>query len=210
MMKPLTRNIIIGLVSLALIGGGIAYFVTRGNDADTPPPGDNAPSPQPSDSAGAFPTETTPPAPEPQITPPRTGSSQGEDKSGITVTFSGEVLAGDEAKLFDFNKADYDKAVAAKKLVVLYFYANWCPICRAEIPKLYEAFGELTSADVVGFRVNFNDSDTDDTEKKLAQEHLVVYQHTKVFLKNGKLILRSPESWDKQRYLSEITKALQD
>jgi len=36
----------------------------------------------------------------------------------------------------------------------------------------------------------------------------VGYQHTKVFLKNGKRILKAPDSWDKDRYMFEINKAL--
>lgn len=115
-----------------------------------------------------------------------------------------DILAGKSSPLYDFSKAKYDEALASDKLVVLYFYANWCPICRAEIPKMYDAFNELTTDKVVGFRVNFNDSDTDSDEENLAKEYGIAYQHTKVFIKNGQRILKSPESWDKQRYLEEI------
>lgn len=93
--------------------------------------------------------------------------------------------------------------------MVLYFYANWCPICRAEVPELYAAFSELKNPEVVGFRINFNDNETDELEQALASDSGIVYQHTKVFLKNGELVLRSPENWDKERYLKEINKALE-
>ncbi len=141
----------------------------------------------------AQPAKTTPPSPAP--TP---------------VTFSGTVLAGNKSQVIDFNKADFDKAIASKKLVVLYFYANWCPICREEIPRLYEAFNSLSDDRVLGFRVNYNDNETDGEEKKLAEKQGVLYQHTKVFLKNGQRIFVSPESWDKDRYLLEIDKALDE
>lgn len=52
-----------------------------------------------------------------------------------------------------------------------------------------------------------NDSDTDADEVALAREHGIAYQHTKVFLKNGKQILKSPETWGRDRYLAEITQA---
>jgi thiol-disulfide isomerase/thioredoxin len=91
---------------------------------------------------------------------------------------------------------------------VLYFFANWCPICRAEFPLMEQAFNDITHDQVVGFRVNFNDSDTDGDEVSLARQYGVAYQHTKVFVKNGQRILKSPESWPKDRYLSEIKKAL--
>lgn len=129
-----------------------------------------------------------------------------EDASSLQ--FVGTKLSGTSSPLLDFNKADYDKAVASEKLVVLYFYANWCPICRAEFPKAEAAFGKLTGDQVVGFRVNFNDDQTDDNEKALAREYGVAYQHTKVFVRNGQRILKSPEAWEEERYLQEIEKAL--
>jgi len=135
-----------------------------------------------------------------------------QQSSGITGTDSAsqseQVLAGNTSKLYVFNKAQYDEALNSGKLIVLYYYANWCPICREEVPKLYGAFNELASDQVIGFRVNFNDSETDAEEVELAREHGVAYQHTKVFIKNGERILKSPETWDKKRYLDEIEKAL--
>jgi len=134
------------------------------------------------------------------------GDSMMKDYS---ISFSGYVIAGSEAKLIDFNQADYEKAIASDKLVALYFYANWCPICKKETAEaLYPAFNELERTDIVGFRVNYNDNETDSDEKALAKEFGVAYQHTKVFVKDGQRILKSPESWDKNRYFEEIEKAL--
>jgi len=126
----------------------------------------------------------------------------------IISTYSGTILAGSSSPLLDFNKADYDIAVNSEKLVVLYFYATWCPICRAEFPKMQQAFDELETGKVVGFRINFNDGDTDNDEVDLAGSFGVAYQHTKVFVKGGVRILKSPEGWEKDRYLSEINSAL--
>ena len=124
------------------------------------------------------------------------------------MKYSGAVLAGKSAPLLDFNKADYDAALKTDKLVVIYFYANWCPICKAEFPVMQGAFNELTTEKVIGFRVNYNDDQTDNDEKNLAREFGVAYQHTKVFVKNGQRILKSPETWDDKRYDIEINKAL--
>ena len=125
------------------------------------------------------------------------------------VSYYGDVLAQspDGAVLLDFNQSDYENAIANEKLVVLFFYANWCPICAEEFPKMEEAFKELP-AGVVGFRVNFNDSETDSYEKGLASQFGVAYQHTKVFVKNGARVLKAPDSWDTARFISEITNAL--
>jgi len=128
--------------------------------------------------------------------------------SGSTMEYNGQVIAGTTAPLLDFKKADYDKALQTDDLIVLYFYADWCPICRAEVPHLYGAFNDLNTDKVTGFRVNFNDGATDQDEMNLARQFGVPYQHTKVFLKNGQQILKSPETWDKSRYLTEINNAI--
>lgn len=140
------------------------------------------------------------------------GKEDGEammEKDVMMMKYSGKVLAGKSAPLIDFVKTDYDTAVKSDKLVVLYFYANWCPICKEEVAgALYPAFNELTTDKVIGIRINYNDNETDNDEKNLAREYGIAYQHTKVFLKNGARVLKSPESWDKSRYLNEINKAL--
>lgn len=114
---------------------------------------------------------------------------------------------GAPPRLLEYNKTDFDAALASDTLIVLYFYANWCPICRLEFPKMQKAFEELSDDDVIGFRVSFNDNETTVEEEALAREHGVAYQHTKVFIKNGARILKSPEGWDKDRYIQEINKA---
>ena len=129
----------------------------------------------------------------------------GRGNSNNGTEYSGALLAGTSAPMLDFVKSDYDKALASDKLVVLYFYANWCPICKVEIAQaLYPAFNELTTDQVIGFRVNYNDNETNDDEVGLAREFGVAYQHTKVFVKNGQRILKSPEGWNKDRYINEI------
>jgi len=127
-----------------------------------------------------------------------------EGDAMMESSFKGQVLAGSRSLLLDFNNEDYEKALKDKKIVVLYFYANWCPICRAEFPKTQSTFNKLSSDDVIGFRVNYNDNQTDNDEKGLASDFGVAYQHTKVILKDGERVLKSPETWEESRYLSEI------
>ncbi|PIR87295.1 MAG: hypothetical protein COU11_00905 [Candidatus Harrisonbacteria bacterium CG10_big_fil_rev_8_21_14_0_10_49_15] len=134
----------------------------------------------------------------------------GMDDDAMMVYDDLVVLAGAEgpAKLYEFDSAAYSRAQEEGKLIALYFYANWCPTCKKEFPVMQAAFEQLTNDDVVGFRVNYNDDETSSDEKELARKHGVGYQHTKVFVKDGVRILKSPESWDQARYVSEINKAL--
>lgn len=124
--------------------------------------------------------------------------------------YSGSLIAGNSSPLLDFQKEDYQKALVTDNLIVLYFYANWCPICKIETANaLYPAFNELATDKVIGFRINYNDSQTDSDERDLARQFGIAYQHTKVFVKNGERVLKSPESWSKDRYLEEINKNLE-
>lgn len=142
---------------------------------------------------------------EPSNSSPKTASQPAGTND---PRFSGMVLAGTVTPLVDFQKDDYEAALKTNKLIVLYFYANWCPICKTEVREaLYPAFNQLKNDQVIGFRVNFNDNETDTNEEALARKFGVAYQHTKVFVRNGERILKSPESWNLERYLTEIKKA---
>lgn len=130
-----------------------------------------------------------------------------ENPPNLITSYAGKVLAGTEStKYLEFNKADYEKALKEKKKILLYFYANWCPICRAEQPETFAAFNEINDPDLIGFRVNYRDSGTDSDEEALAKEFGVSYQHTKVLLKEGQRAGKWPDSWSKQRYLDELSK----
>lgn len=121
--------------------------------------------------------------------------------------YAGKILAGTgSTKYLDFSKADYDKALQENKKILLYFYASWCPLCKKEQPEIFAAFNELNDPELVGFRVNYKDGDDDETEKALAKEFGIGYQHTKVILKDGQRVLKAPDSWDKERYLEELGK----
>ena len=134
-----------------------------------------------------------------------------QEEENTEPTFKGRILAGDSSPLLDFMREDYEAALKTDKLIVLYFYANWCPICAEEtVNALYPAFNELETGQVIGFRVNYRDSDTEKAEEDLAREFGVSYQHTKVFVKNGTRVLKAPESWSKAQYLSAIEQVLEE
>jgi len=189
LQKGIAMPIIIGIIALIVIIGGISYFTIIQ---------------QSSEKEGLMEKEDVMMEKENSIIEKEKDEMmEGE----FVMKYSGSVIAGNKSPLLDFNKSDYDTALKTDKLIVLYFYANWCPICKTEVSSsLYPAFNELTTDKVIGFRVNYNDNQTDNDEKNLAREFGVAYQHTKVFVKNGERILKSPESWNEERYLSEINK----
>src|SRR3989344_4102841 len=64
---------------------------------------------------------------------------------------------------------------------------------------------ELNKENVVGFRVNYNDNETDEYEKQLAKNFGITYQHTRVVIKNGTVILTDNTSWNKDRFIKELS-----
>ncbi len=201
--------IIVGttLVVILLIGGG--YYFIQSPKGEVACSAEAKLCPDGSAVGRSGPNCEFAACPDTGVTPPPDATTPPPAKEIQPVTFTGTVLAGSKSPLIDYNKADYDKALASDKLVVLYFYANWCPICRVEFPDSQKAFNELGDDRVVGFRINYEDSDVTPDEKVLAREFNVTYQHTKVLIKNGKRLLKAPETWNKDRYLSEIRKYLQ-
>ncbi len=130
------------------------------------------------------------------------------DEKEMMKGYSGKVIAGSKTPYVEFSKADYDKALSEGKVVVLNFYANWCPVCRAEAPDIAAGFESLNNPNIVGFRVNWNDSDTDDDEKALAKAFSVPNQHTKVILINGKAVYNETEQWSKEDLVKTVNGVL--
>lgn len=126
-------------------------------------------------------------------------------KAETETSFKSAVIAGSSSPLLEFDQRDYEAALNSGKLVMLYFYASWCPTCRVEFGNATRpAFDTYTGDDVVGFRVHYNDNDVTPEMEALAREFGVAYQHTKVFIKGGERVLKSPETWNTERYLREF------
>ncbi len=217
--KGIALPVIITLIAVALLGGGGIYFASTQKDKEVMEKneGDQAMEDGTHGNTGDTMVKPVATATTTEETTVKSGDAMAKpeevmkkDEAMEGTMFKGKVLAGTKSPLIDFNKADYDAALASKKLIVLYYYASWCPICKAETTNsLYPAFNELQNENVIGFRVNYKDDTTDKDEESLAREHGVAYQHTKVFIKDGTRILKAPDGWDKARYLTEIKKALQ-
>jgi thiol-disulfide isomerase/thioredoxin len=199
-------HMLIILAVIAFLGGGAYYFVAPADEnknsvicsleAKLCPDGTSVGRAGPNCEFSECPSETV------------TESDIKDD----AVAYSGSLLAGDKdgSPLLEFNQTDYDNAISSGKLVVLYFYANWCPICKEEFPRMEAAFDSLNDPSVVGFRVSYKDSETTKDEEEVAREHGVAYQHTKVFVHEGNRIKKSPEGYPTmEHYVSTIKQVLE-
>lgn len=147
------------------------------------------------------PTETTQ---QTEITPPTSEITQPSQTS-----YKGQVIDGDVTKYIRFNWDDYQKTLSEGKVIYFYFYANWCPICREERPKILDAFSEMSYPDVIGFEVHFNDNEVTEDDKRIAREFGISYQHTTVIHvvgvdKTGKEAFRSFSPVSKQTIKDKI------
>lgn len=134
--------------------------------------------------------------------------NQSQTMETVADGYEGKKIAGHQSLFLTFTQADYEEALASDKIVFLNFYANWCPICRGEETVFKAGFDFLKSDRVIGFRVNFNDSETDQAEKELAQKFGVGYQHHKIIIKKGQAVLSDPDVWSQEKFLEVINKVL--
>lgn len=135
-------------------------------------------------------------------------SDEDYNDSGIKFEdYKGELIAGSKTPYLRYSKEDFDKARSEGKVIYLYFYATWCPICAAERPSIFETFEEIDYGDVIGFEVHFNDPKTTKEDEDLARELGVSYQHTTIiFDKDGNEAYRSLSKINKNKIKEEISK----
>ena len=143
-------------------------------------------------------------APQPQVNQQVEVDEQMQKE--MEATMEPGLIAGDVSKYYDWDKAMFDQAVAEGKTIYLEFSANWCAVCQKQEPHLKAAFAELDDPDVVGFKIHYKDDQTTNEHNALAQQYQIAYQHTKVILKDGRQVLKSPEAWEKDRFLEEMRK----
>ncbi len=80
-----------------------------------------------------------------------------------------------DARYVPYAKGAIEGAAGMRR--VLFFYASWCPTCRPADAEFTEEAARIPE-DVTLIRINYNDPDTDQGEKTLAQKYGVTYQDT--------------------------------
>lgn len=222
--KGFASSVVIGIVALLVIGGG-AWVIVKGNKAPKEVPlsavleeadglmeaedtsmksGTDAMDSSDgalmmkSDSEARMETKD-------EVSPREKGSGMATGKRTFEAT--GTVLAGStNAPLLTFNQADYEAALAAGNTVLLWYYADWCPTCKAEQEQIIAAFNAFNGTGIVGFRVNINDNNTDENEIATARKFGVSFRHTKVAVvgEGQERIFKTTEVWNKDHYATQL------
>ncbi len=109
----------------------------------------------------------------------------------------------------DFTQAKYDAAIAAGEPVYLYFWATWCPTCRAQVPineRLFSSYNGFVHA----FRINILDNDVNDEEASIASKYNVNRQHTAVLIdKSGKEVKRTVGTRSNTQLINDLELIIQ-
>lgn len=115
------------------------------------------------------------------------------------LVFVGFVSAGE---IKPFNQEEFDKARSDGEVVLLDFYATWCPTCRKQQPVIAEALSQEQFSSVVAFKVDY------DSASDLKQEFKIQRQSTLVLLKGKEEKGRLVASTDKDEIVDLLKKGL--
>jgi len=101
-----------------------------------------------------------------------------------------------------YEKAAFDKALADGKPVIVDFFADWCPTCKAQKPHVQSLLSEPKMKHVTLFIADY------DKEKDLKKTLRVTQQSTFVVFKGGKEVGRSTGQTAKEDLAALFGKAL--
>ena len=99
-----------------------------------------------------------------------------------------------------FDKASFEKAISENKLVLVDFWATWCPPCRAFGP-IYEKASEEHS-DIVFGKVDV------DKNQDLAGQFSIQAIPTLMIVKEGKVVYQKAGALNAEQLEDKIAEAL--
>jgi thiol:disulfide interchange protein len=150
----MNKLVIGGIGAIVIVSAAIFYLLSNG-DSQNPSSQPLAQAPNTDNSASG----TIPEGSDQQVDASDNPISQ-DSNTNRYPAYSNEVLAS-----------------SSNKRRVLFFYANWCPTCKVANDE-FSANPNGIPEGVVLIRANYNDTDTDQDEKALAQKYNITYQHT--------------------------------
>lgn len=127
-------------------------------------------------------------------------------------TFSALLLAAFAAPLggrrafampfSEYQPEGFIKLLASGNPVVVHVHADWCAVCRAQMPVMDRVLSSAAYKGVRAVRVNF------DREKRFLADYKVVRQSTIIVFKGGKEIARLSYDSDPERIEQTLARAI--
>lgn len=105
------------------------------------------------------------------------------------------------AERIDYTPAAFDAALGARKPILVWIHASWCPTCKAQTPILARIESESQYKNLMVFRVDF------DSQKDAVKRFGARMQSTLIAFKGGKETGRSVGDTDPASIAALVAKA---
>jgi thioredoxin 1 len=102
----------------------------------------------------------------------------------------------------EYQAGSFVKLLATGNAIVVHVHADWCSVCRAQMPVMDRVLAGTSYRNVRAVRVNF------DREKAFLTDYKVVRQSTIIVFKGGKEIARLSYDSNPARIEQTLARAL--
>jgi thioredoxin 1 len=102
----------------------------------------------------------------------------------------------------EYEAGQFAKLLGSGNPLVVHVHADWCPVCRAQMPVMDRVLAGPAYKNVRALRVNF------DREKSFLADYKVVRQSTILVFKGGKEIARLSYDTDPARIEQMLARAI--
>jgi thiol-disulfide isomerase/thioredoxin len=127
------------------------------------------------------------------------------DFAALALAVIAAPLAAGRALAMQFTEyqaESFVKLLATGNPLVVHVHADWCTVCRAQMPVMDRVLAGPAYKNVRAVRVNF------DREKRFLADYKVVRQSTIIVFKGGKEIARLSYDSDPQRIEQTLERAI--
>ncbi len=105
-------------------------------------------------------------------------------------------------KFSEYRAESFVKLLASGNPLVVHVHADWCAVCKAQIPVMDRVLAGAAYKNVHAVRVNF------DREKNFLSDHKVIRQSTILIFRGGKEIARLSYDPDPARIEQTLARAI--